>query len=193
MTSAERQDRGTRGGRTNPQATVSDARWAGRAALAFGISAGVLTLTWYVVGTYTSSVETLRDGVSSADLAMFSVVDAVGLAAIAVAAATLVGALTWYLLVERLDRWSVRHRGAISGAVTGWLAVPVAAACLRITVATPGQSWLLLAASGFAIGLLAGSVLVGWATIPVGALVGYELGRWRGVDRPLAVLVRDRF
>lgn len=165
-------------------------RWTGAAALAFALVGFELAFLGYVVGTYTTSLESLRDGLTRADFAVFSLRDAaLAMGACAIAGA-LVGAAAWYLVVERVDRWSTRRRGAVAGGLTGWLALPVAMVPLFAASSDLGMAAVVAVAALW--GLIVAAGFVGWATVPVCALVGYALGRRRAGETPLLPVVRER-
>lgn len=156
-------------------------RWSLRAAFGFGLAAFGVAFAWVVLGSYTSSRETLRDGVTAADLAVLSSSQALAFVGAATVAGALVGGPAWALLVERWDRWSITRRGALAGAWTGCLAVPVSMGLLSVADATTAASALENVLVGLVLGLV-GVVVVGWTTIPAGAATGYILALWRADD-----------
>lgn len=167
-------------------------RWTSRAALAFGLLAYHLSLFGYVVGTYTSSLEHLRDGLTRADFAVFSLREGALYVGSATLATALVGAALWYLLGERVERWTLRRRGALAGALTGLISIPATLAPAFASTTDLGPASALAVA--VLLGLTAGLLFAGWLTVPAGALVGYALARRRSeATDTLAALVRRRF
>jgi hypothetical protein len=99
----------------------------------------------------------------------------------------LVGRAMWRLIVESSDRWTLPIRGALAGGFTGWLSIPPTA---MVWVATEQFSSVndvfelftslnavLEFGMGFVLFGIVGTIFVGWATIPTGALTGYVMGR----------------
>lgn len=157
-------------------------RWSLRAAGGLGLTAFGVAFAWAVVILYADGGESLRDGVTAGDLAVLDPVAILGFGGVAAVAGALVGGFAWAVVVERWDRWSVTRRGALAGACTGFLAVPVAVAAIAPLFDAPGDPTTLESVGGGLVFGLLGLLLVGWTTVPAGAATGYVLALWRADD-----------
>ena len=101
------------------------------------------------------------------------------------------GAVAWWGVVARFDRWSVPTRGAIAGALTIWgtftFLAPIAA------MVDSGAPTGVLEALALAA-LMATVVMAVWGVffLPFGVLTGYLLGR-RQADDPGPIPIVARF
>lgn len=87
-----------------------------------------------------------------------------------------VGYPAWLLVVERREGWSVTRRGAVAGGLAGILAVPMTVGFFGALHAGPHIATPFLGLWGGFIGL----IVVGWITVPAGAIAGYLLALRRG-------------
>ncbi|UPW00789.1 hypothetical protein M0R88_01480 [Halorussus gelatinilyticus] len=146
----------------------SDESGVARAGTTFAGVAAVISLAW-ATGTY---AERARPG----SLALYGQVVAFSLVI-----SGPVGGGVWKLVVERSDRWSLPHRGAVAGGLTMWLTVAVVVPLVVISNNLQGAfttgSAAFEAGALFVVGAILGAGLVGVFTIPVGVVVGYLLGR----------------
>lgn len=152
--------------------------WSLRAVAVLAFAAFVAAVDLYVLATYAEISETLADGIQPSDLAALEPRFFASFVASATVAGGLVGGPAWWVVVEQWDRSSVTRRGALAGGLTGAGAVPVA--MLGLVALGP---WIGLGPADLIGAILAGLigiVVVGWATIPVGAIAGYLFALRRG-------------
>jgi len=150
--------------------------------LTFGVVGALLSLTWAV--GYGGSVPQADQSVP---LGLVVVVSTVVTA--------IVGATTWAMVVNKLERWSTPAHGAIAGAVTIWGSLVVIvpsvvfidqAGTHSLSVTSVLETLML----GVFMGTV-GMVFVGVFLLPVGILTGYYLGR-RLTQNPGPVPVLSR-
>lgn len=105
----------------------------------------------------------------------------------------LVGRAMWRLLVVSHDRWTLPIRGALAGGFTGWVSLfPATIIYITLnhyidqypTVASfigslASHNVLLELGGSFVVFGILATVGIGWITIPIGAFVGYIVGRKR--------------
>ena len=160
-----------------------------RATKTFGFLAVIEAILYQIIGGYTSNTETLYNGFSGADVtaALGSVSELLALAGTVGIISALVGWALWRLIVESIDRWTIPTRGALAGALTGWLSIfPTVMIIFAVdqyssvsgfveSIASP------VALAEFGVGVvlfgILGTIGVGWFTIPTAAVTGYLLGR----------------
>lgn len=153
-------------------------RWTLLATVTCATVAGGGTFAWELLGTYLGSAETLRDGVTTADVAVLSPVKLFTMAGTGAIAGALVGGPSWAVLVEYWTRSSVTRRGTIAGAVAAALVIPVWLG-LFSTVQRSGE---VVQVDALLVVSLLALLVGGWATVPIGAVVGYLLARLRRGD-----------
>lgn len=103
----------------------------------------------------------------------------------------LIGRAMWQLFAMSHDRWTLPIRGALAGGFMGWVSLfPAVLVYITLnnyigqysTVAgfvrslVSPNTLLELGGSFVVFGILA-TVAIGWLTIPIGAFVGYVVGR----------------
>ena len=165
-----------------------------RATKTFGLLAVIEAALYQIIGGYTSDTETLYNGFSGADVtaALGSVSELLALAGTAGIISALVGRAMWRLIVESTDRWTLPTRGALAGALTGWLPIfPTVMIIFAVDQYSSVSGFVESIASpvalaefgvGFVLFGILGTIGVGWFTIPTAAVTGYLLGRETNSD-----------
>lgn len=158
-----------------------DVAWSLRAGAGLSVAAFVIGAYWLLYQEHREIAELLSDGVQSADFADPALAGSAVLLALGTGTTAIVGTLTWWAIVERLDGSSITRRGAIAGGITGALVVYLVTA--TIMTIPGGGSRIGPSNVGFRllVGLL-GLVVLGWASIPAGTVLGYLLALHRGED-----------